>query len=119
MNANLIWRIPLFVLVGGWGIYFWSVTSAQHRENMAKLRRRWRSRRGRASQHQELVVKRTIAFRASNRAFLLNLGTLIYRSRERQVSRKYNEPLNCHDTRLASFDRFPSYSSFKGPIWPI
>jgi hypothetical protein len=42
---DLLWQVPLFLLVSAWGIYFWTVTSAQHEANMAKLRQWWRSRR--------------------------------------------------------------------------
>jgi hypothetical protein len=44
---NLLLKILLFLVVAAWGIYFWSVPSAKHDENMAKLRRWWRSRRAR------------------------------------------------------------------------
>lgn len=47
MNLDLLWKIPLFVLVAAWGIYFWSVPSAKQSENITKLRRWWRSRRQR------------------------------------------------------------------------
>lgn len=47
MNLDLLWKIPLFVVVAAWGLYFWSVPSAKHEENMANLRRWWRSWRHR------------------------------------------------------------------------
>jgi hypothetical protein len=44
---SLFWQVSLFLLVAAWGLYFWTVPSAKHEENMAKLRRWWRSRRDR------------------------------------------------------------------------